>query len=574
MSKVVTGFAAKLLQVRMFVIFLTRLCFLIFLAQLIMIFVFNGFFNPLWSRIKLLVMSGFSTSGKLLFNGEIDYGIMALKNTISLFWYLQHSVINYSFLVWILLPMVLLYMILFDEKSDNSREYIQGRKSISPQELNKIMNKNYKHCLSLGEIYLPRSEEIKQTFIVGKPGSGKTNAFNFIIEKIRTRGQKLIVHDYKGDYVEKFYDPNRGDLIFNPLDIRSLGWCLFNDCDSVMDIELFASSLIPDAPPGADPFWNNAARDVMVGILHYCYANNLRSNKGIWQTCILPNDELYLMLKDTKGGERGAKHIEDTSSKTAASIMSNLMQYVKVFEYMQDMNGQFSIMNWVKNKEQSSTIFISNYSKLQYTLNPMISLFIQAVGSALLSEPDNLEHRIFFCLDEFGQLPGMFTIQSLMTASRSKGGAVFIGVQDIAQIDRIYKREARTSILNSASNRVIFNCKDYDTAKFLSLDIGETEYFERMESQSLAMSNGDRINTSRQRRKEPLVTTENIQSLPDLSAYISIGHYDLTLSKFKYKNIDTVAQAFIQRHNLDLSSVKDITPYFVNENEPIKLRIL
>ena len=154
----------------------------------------------------------------------------------------------------------------------------------------------------------------------------------------------------------------------------------------------------------------------------------------------------------------------------------------------------------------------------------------------------------------------MATIENLMTASRSKGGAVFIGVQDIGQLDKLYKKETRTTILNSASNRIVFNCKDHDTAKFFSDDIGKVEFYENMESQSLGMNKGDRINTNRQLRTENLVMTEDIQSLPDLHAFVSIGHYDITLSKWKYKKFEKQQVAFVPRQDLDLANIKDINP--------------
>lgn len=266
------------------------------------------------------------------------------------------------------------------------------------------------------------------------------------------------------------------------------------------------------------------------------------------------------LLRDTQGGERGAKHIEDTSSKTAASIMSNLMQYVKVFEYMVGMQGDFSITQWVENPAHSGIIYLTNYAKLQHTLNPVISLFIQTVGRVLLSQSDDLDNRLFFFLDEFGQLQNLSTIPNLMTASRSKGGAVFIGIQDIGQIDKIYGKDVRTSILNAAANRIIFNCKDHNTAKFFSVDIGETEYYESLESQSLGMTSSDRINTSRQRRKELLIAPEAIQALPDLTAFVSIGHHSVAKSKFSYKDFKKITVAFEQRPELDLEYVVDVMP--------------
>lgn len=569
-----TNFAAKLLQVKMYGKFFSRLCLLIIALQLVVIVGYNGFLNPLWEPTKTMLANGFSISWGMFKALHFRLGADVLIHTLGGFWDVQKDICWKSFICWVILPMVMIYALLFDDDKSDNREYIQGRKYITPDELNDVAHtkKWYKKffkfikCIPLGKVFLPFGDENKQTFAVGKPGCGKTNTFNQIILKILKLKRKAIIHDYKGDYVEKFYDPTR-DKIFNPLDSRTLGWCLFNDCKSVMDIEAFAAALISNSSTG-DPFWNNAARDIFIGVLRYCFANNKKTNNDIWETITLPNSILYVLLRQTKGGEAGAKHLEDSDGRTAMSIMSNLMQFVKIFEYMKSMHGTFSIKEWIADENERGLLFITNYANLQNTLRPIISLFIQTAGSALLSLTDDIHRRVYFFLDEFGQLPNMSTIQNLMTASRSKGGAVFIGIQDIGQLDTIYKKDIRTTILNSASNRLIFNCKDHDTAKFFSNDIGETEYWEDMESQSIGFSKGDRVNTSRQRRKEALVTPEDIQSLPDLNAFISIGHHNVTLTKWKYKKLKKVANAFMQRPDLDLEDIIDVTPFDLAESDP------
>ena len=579
MSRMASTFAAKLLQIKMVSKLFTRLCLVIIAIQLVVIFVYNTWFNSFWDATLRMFSNGMVMSWELCEQFKFGAAAKIFMNSLTGFFELQTFAISRSLWVWLLIPIIMLYMILFDERDDEGREYIQGREYIIPGELNRLAHKlkkvtffkkaRLKKCIALGQVYLPVADEVKQTFVVGKPGVGKTNLFNYAILKIRERKQKVVIHDYKGDYVEKFYDPGRGDILFNPLDERSVGWCLFNDCKSIPDIEAFAHALIPEAMPGSEPFWNNAAREIFVGVLFYCYANNKRTNRDIWETVILPNKYLYELLLGTRGGEVGAKHLADPDGRLAGSIMSNMLQYVKVFEYMSSMDGDFSIKDWVTDKSQVGTIFLTNYAKLQNTLKPMISLFIQTIGSILLSQPDELNNRIFFFLDEFGQLPALSTITNLMTASRSKGGAVFIGIQDIGQIDKVYKSDSRKSILNAASNRIVFNCKDYATAKLLSEEIGETEYYENTSTKSLSMGTGDRVSTSRQRRKEYLITPVDIQSLSDLSAFVSIGSHNVTMSKWKYLKLKNKSSAFVERPDLNLDYAVDVEPDFMPQEEPI-----
>ena len=565
MNSTVTNFAVKWLRMKMYTRFLGRVCILIFCAQLLVIFTYNNWFNPVWDGTKKLLVDGLGYTWDMLKHMELKAAWNQFSNGVKGFCALQYFVWSRSLWTWLLLPGTMLYMAMFDGEDEHEREYADGsRYYIPPFELNKAAHSfgkrilRYRGCIQFGQIYLPYPEEIKNIFAVGKPGSGKTNTFNQVMEKLRKLNRKAIIHDYKGDYVEKFFDPER-DMLFNPLDARSLGWCLFNDCETVMDLEAFGAALIPDVISG-EPFWNNAARDIFVGVLRYCYVNNIRTNKAIWETVTLRNAQLYGIFRATPGCEVAAKYLEDPDGKTATSIMSNLMQFVKIFDYMQNMAGDFSIRRWVEDKSANSMIFITNYARLKNTLRPMISLFVQTVANTLLSMTDDLDRRLYFFLDEFGKLPNMSVIEDMMTAARSKGGSVLIGIQDIGQMDKIYKADSRKSILNSASTRLIFNCKDGDTAKFFSNDIGYMEYYEKTESHSLGVGKGDRLNTNRQKKRELIVTPEDIQSLQDLHAFISIGPYNVSLSRWKYWKLENKAQAFVQRLDLNLEMLVDVEP--------------
>jgi len=48
---------------------------------------------------------------------------------------------------------------------------------------------------------------------------------------------------FKGELLERYYRPGL-DLILNPLDPRGLGWRLFNEIESSLDLAAIAGSLI------------------------------------------------------------------------------------------------------------------------------------------------------------------------------------------------------------------------------------------------------------------------------------------------------------------------------------------
>ena len=219
------------------------------------------------------------------------------------------------------------FIIIFFKKraqSQTSIDFVRGSRLITSKDIQRKISHDGHQCfLTLGDIHVPVKDEVRHAFIVGKPGSGKTVLLNSILTDLKRRGDKGIVYDYNGDYVSKFYDPEK-DIVFNPLDKRCLGWSVMNEITSAMDIDSIAHSLIPQAYH-ADPFWNDAARDVFSGVLHYLYHNGRIKNTDIWDSVTAPGKVIADMLCRVKGGERGLRYIEDASSKQAMSVFSVLM---------------------------------------------------------------------------------------------------------------------------------------------------------------------------------------------------------------------------------------------------------
>ncbi|MBI3813356.1 MAG: type IV secretion system DNA-binding domain-containing protein [Nitrospinae bacterium] len=170
---------------------------------------------------------------------------------------------------------------------------------------------------------------------------------------------------------------------------------------------------------------------VFSGILHYCYANNLKTNSDIWMNVTAEIKEIANKLKQIKGGEAGYSYIQDVG-KQAGSVISTMLQYVSAFRYMTNKSDDFSIFDWLEGGR--GWLFITNYSNIKDTLRPMLSLFVDLVGTKLLSMRDDKRRRIFFILDEFSSLQKLATITDLLTRSRSKGGSVWLENQDIGTI--------------------------------------------------------------------------------------------------------------------------------------------
>lgn len=383
----------------------------------------------------------------------------------------------------------------------------------------------------------------------------KTQVIRQIVSILRERNEKAIIYDFKGDYLCKFYDPSR-DFIFNPLDQRCVDWNVFNEIETSMDIDSVATSLIPPAIAHTDPFWNDAARDVFAGILHFLYREGKILNSDIWTAVTAPGEDIADWLKRTPGGERGFRYIEDASSKQALSVFAVMMQYVKPFEFMAKTQGDFSLKRFIENNQNGGFIFVTSYAEIEATLRPILSLMVDLLGRRLLSLHDDYNRRVFFILDEFGTLQRLSTIQKLLTLSRSKGGSVWISIQDVGQLDQIYGHSGRQTIVNACSSSLIFSVADPETANFLSARIGDTEYWQTEESWTSGTEDTrDSFTLSRKKKTEKLILPSQIQSLNELRGFLQLAGYNPALIDIKVKDFKDVTQSFLCRDDLILSEI-------------------
>ncbi|WP_447974618.1 type IV secretion system DNA-binding domain-containing protein [Nitrospira sp. Kam-Ns4a] len=417
--------------------------------------------------------------------------------------------------VWALLP-VLWMTAARTAEALRSRTYLRGSRIDVAPTLPAYCSPT--QGLTLGSVWLSRRDEIRHVLTIGRPGVGKTVLFHAALEQLLVRHEdaKLLIYDFKGDYFSRFARP--GDLLFNPMDARSVSRNIFDDLEDVMDIDAVCQSLIPESRD-EEKFWVDSARAVLSGILHYCWRAGTRTNAAIWEWVTRPTKDLAAALASIPEGQRGWKAIEDASSKQALGVMATLMLYAKPFEYMAYWPGGWSVRSWIS-APGPSALYVSNTPRVKDTLKPVLSLCIDLLGRTLLSMPDDLQRRVYFIIDEFGTLQRLSTIADLLTLSRSKGGSVWLGVQDIGQIDKVYHRDVRQTIINACGNTIVFALADPETQRYVSQLIGEEEYEDPDLYHSVAGDKHGSFSLRRQTKTAPLLLPSELQALPDLTCLI------------------------------------------------------
>ena len=88
---------------------------------------------------------------------------------------------------------------------------------------------------------LVKNSETMHFLVSGATGSGKTNLIHNLLPQARIYDQAAVVVDQTGEMIAKYYDPSRGDIIFNPFDARSKAWDFWQDCHDELTLERFGT---------------------------------------------------------------------------------------------------------------------------------------------------------------------------------------------------------------------------------------------------------------------------------------------------------------------------------------------
>ena len=434
-------------------------------------------------------------------------------------------------------------------------EHIRGMTLVTEKRLAKMAKKE-PGLLPFGSVILPGKYEGEHIMIAGKTQVGKTVALMQQLVAIRDAGLSAIVYDFKGEYVEKFYRPGV-DHIANPLDTRGIRWNIFDDIENIPDISAVTGSLIPQGG-GEEHFWCAAAQDVLRGVISGLHAQGKSTNEELWEALSSQMLDIARLCASTEQGAAGLKYIEDVSGKQALIVGAVLMSYVSWLEFACNGCG-FSIKKWI-DEPKGSFIFITGRPEVENTLRPYISLLIDLLGKRFLSIPDHRKRRIYFVLDEFGNLQKLPTIKRLLTAGGSKGATVLLGFQDFAAIVKTYGREDAETILNSCGTSLVLKLSDETSARIFSGRFGETQDWEVTETHSTGEGKSrNSVSFSRAKRTDRLLLPSEIQSLPKLQGFLLIPEHEPAKIRLRINlanQLPAVNKAFIIRSGLSLEDIQ------------------
>ncbi|MBO2627677.1 type IV secretion system DNA-binding domain-containing protein [Shewanella algae] len=407
-------------------------------------------------------------------------------------------------------------------------KYIRGAKLVSAEKLKgEIVEKHGVSDLTLGDFPLPTGFSKKHTLISGTTGAGKSTALTHLLKAIRARGDRAVVYDKKGEFVEMFYRDGV-DHILNPADSRSHQWTPWEEMASPFDADWIAETLLPssNSNSGSEKFFTSAARAVVSAALQNLYLDGPKSLLSLLRATAWNDLEL---LKELVAGTPAATYFNEDNERTLESIRSTIVDGVRPLRLLKEENkkGFFSIRDWIAEGDEpnadDSWLFLPVRESEIEIQKPLISTWIQAAAKGLMARGVNNERTLWIVVDELPSLKKIPALSMLMAEGRGFGAAVVLGIQEINQLEEEFGKNTSKTILGLCSTQLHFRLNNADTAEWVSKVLGEAEREEVDEDLNYSaddIRDGVRVSSKRQNRK--IVLPSEIMDLPDLSCFAKI----------------------------------------------------
>ncbi len=370
-------------------------------------------------------------------------------------------------------------------------------------------------------------DEAKHFKLIGTTGTGKSTAIQELLATALSRGDRAVIADPDGGYLERFYDPDRGDVVLNPFDARSVKWDLFAEIKNGYDVDQLARSLIPDHD-GADRSWRGYARTFFSAVTRQAHEEGVRDLGELYRLLVVADTrELRAMVE----GTAAQPFLNEHNARMFDSIRSVTSSAVEALDYVaQQQAPAFSIRGWVGG-ETKGVLFIPYKAGQIAALRSTISGWMRLAIFETMNREERVDatgtetaRRLWFVVDELDALGQIDGLKDALARLRKFGGRCVLGFQSVAQVSSTYGQGDAHTIVENCGNTLILRCSASEgggTARFASQLIGEREVLRTTSSRSRrdAEMLGS-VSKSEHFSVEPAVLPSQIEQLPDLAGYL------------------------------------------------------
>jgi hypothetical protein len=147
---------------------------------------------------------------------------------------------------------------------------LKGPVMLTPREFNKTVNGDgigFKTTEAKQMMRIPLQAEAQHIELMGDTGAGKTTLIMQILRQIQGRGHAAIVYDPACEFIQRFYDAKRGDIVLNPLDDRCPYWGPSEELRRKAEAKAISASLYQPTSDKKGEFFTETPQKIFAHLL-------------------------------------------------------------------------------------------------------------------------------------------------------------------------------------------------------------------------------------------------------------------------------------------------------------------
>ncbi len=265
------------------------------------------------------------------------------------------------------------------------------------------------------------------------------------------------------------------------------------------DLNDIAITLCPQTSTGDGATWERGAKDFVLGTMLAMLEDSAYPELGmtrekynlfnLYKICNLTDDDPDNQFETLQKYFKGRDKLSN-ASQLAGPIINNAPTTVR--GYMGIVSGFLSSfadegicfatsaneMDFSKFTDKPSALFIKvpDEKDTRHGIATMciVQLYKTLVDSANRTEDLTLPRRVYFILDEFGNLPKIPKFDSIITVGRSRGISLFLVVQSYTQINIKYGDAVADTLKSNCNIHYFLGTTDAKTKEDFSARCGNT----------------------------------------------------------------------------------------------------
>jgi type IV secretory pathway TraG/TraD family ATPase VirD4 len=378
-------------------------------------------------------------------------------------------------------------------------------------------------AVTLAGLEIPALDETKHFKLLGVTGSGKSTAIRGLLRGALERGDRAIIADPDGGYLERFFSAERSDAILNPFDERSVHWDLFGEIEKPYDVEHLSRALIADSGDPSSREWRGYARTFLASLLEYCKLERPEIAE-LWRLLAVAEPE---ELRDVLAGTPAHPFLAEGAAKMFHSIRGTAAPALAPLKFVnQPWARRLSVRRWVR--EGRGVLFLPYNAAEVAALKSLIATWLRLAIFESMAGGEG-DRRLWFVIDELDALGAIDGLKDALARLRKFGGRCLLGFQSIAQVRGTYGDAEAQTIVENCGNTLILRCSASEhggTAEFASRLIGQREVVRK----HVALTSGGFFSkaqpthtTSYEHVTEDAVMASEIEQLPDLVGFLKVA---------------------------------------------------